>query len=96
MTFIDFKASLEKAGPPQELSPLLLALWQEAKGDWAEAHQLAQDVNTAEGAWVHGYLHLREGDRSNASYWYHQANRSLPTTSLEQEWERIATELLHP
>ena len=94
MTFNEFKISLAQTSPPQRLSPLLQALWHEAKGDWGTAHQLAQDVNSQHGAWVHGYLHLREGDRSNASYWYHHANQSIPATSLEEEWENIVKQLL--
>ena len=94
MTFNELKVSLNQTSPPQGLSPLLQSLWYEAKGDWTKAHQVAQDVNTPEGAWVHGYLHLREGDRSNASYWYQQSKQSMPTTSLEEEWEKLATHLL--
>ena len=94
MTFPEFKSSLVLGSPPKGLDPLLAALWHEARGDWSTAHHLAQDVDTPEGAWVHGYLHLKEGDRSNAGYWYRQANQQLPTTSLELEWERIAKELL--
>src|SRR5882672_11500968 len=94
MTLNEFKLSLSQTSPPQGVSPLLQALWYEAKGDWGTAHQLAQDVSSPQGAWVHGYLHLREGDRSNASYWYHHANHSMPVASLEEEWETIVKELL--
>ena len=94
MTLNEFKLSLAQTSPPKGLSPLLQALWLEAKGDWARAHQLAQDVNSPQGARVHGYLHLREGDRSNASYWYNHANHTMPITSLEEEWENIVKQLL--
>src|SRR3981189_2665368 len=94
MTITEFRVSLGQPRPPQGLSTLLQALWHEARGDWSTAHQLAQDVNSLEGAWVHGYLHLKDGDRSNASYWYHQANHSMPAASLEEEWERIVKQLL--
>jgi len=94
MTLNQLKISLTQAHPPEGLSPLLQALWHDAKGDWSTAHQIAQDVNTPEGAWVHGYLHLREGDRSNASYWYQQAKQSMPTTGLEEEWENIVKQLI--
>jgi len=94
LTLSEFKASLGHAHPPPGLGPLLQSLWHEAKGDWNMAHELAQDVNTPEGAWVHGYLHLREGDRSNASYWYRQANQTMPATPLEGEWEKIVRQLL--
>ena len=46
---------------PQKLPPLLLALARDAKGDWENAHTLAQDVDDPRGAWVHAYLHRKEG-----------------------------------
>jgi len=94
LTLNEFKVSLGQASPPQGSSPLLQSLWHEAKGDWSTAHELAQDVNTPQGAWVHGYLHLREGDQSNASYWYRQAHQTMPVTSLEEEWKKIVEQLL--
>ena len=57
------------------LSPLLLALWHDAKGDWDGAHRVAQDVDGENAAWVHAYLHRKEGDASNADYWYRRARR---------------------
>ena len=59
----EFKASLEADAPPMELSPALQALWCEAKGDWHEAHRLAQAQDDAIGAWVHAYLHRGRGRR---------------------------------
>ncbi len=58
------------------------------------AHQLAQDDASPNGSWVHAYLHRKEGDLSNASYWYHRAGKSLPEISLDEEWHLIATSLL--
>ena len=40
------------------------------EGDWDEAHRMAQDVGGTDGAWVHAYLHRKEGDLANARYWY--------------------------
>jgi len=45
---------------------LLRALWYDARGDWHRAHTIAQDVDDAGGAWVHAYLHRKEGDLGNA------------------------------
>ena len=94
MTLAEFRATLSSAAPPSNLSPALAALWQDAKGDWAAAHRTAQDITDADGAWIHAYLHRKEGDPSNAAYWYRQAGRSVALTSLEAEWEQIATTLL--
>jgi hypothetical protein len=46
---------------------ILLALWWDAKGDWEKAHGIAQDVAGADGAWVHAYLHRKDGDLGNAA-----------------------------
>jgi hypothetical protein len=80
--------------PPPGLSGALLALWQDARGDWEAAHEAAQGDATANGAWVHAYLHRKEGDPGNAGYWYGRAGRPAPKCGLEAEWERIAGELL--
>ena len=73
-----------------ELTPLLHALWHDAHGDWAAAHALAQDVDTSEGARVHAYLHRKEGDRTNAAYWYRRAGQPVATGALEAEWDVLA------
>ena len=94
MTIEEFKASIKESEPPSELSMLLKALWYDGKGNWDKAHELAQDVNNHEGAWVHAFLHRKEGDVSNASYWYNRANKKIPSQSLDQEWESISQALL--
>lgn len=73
---------------------LLKALWHDARGEWDKAHDLAQDVNNKDGSWIHAYLHRKEGDRSNAQYWYHRANQKMPAYSLEQEWEELVNVFL--
>ena len=64
-------------------------MWQEAQGDWAAAHATVQDLETPAAAWVHAYLHRREGDQSNARYWYTRADRPVAKGSLEEEWLAI-------
>jgi hypothetical protein len=94
MSLEDFKSSLEEESPPPSLTPLLKALWYEGNGNWQKAHELAQDVNSTDGAWVHAYLHRKEGDVSNADYWYRKAKKKMPDVSLFEEWEEIVAELL--
>jgi hypothetical protein len=94
MTLSAFKDSLHQAMPPGDLHQLLQAMWYDAKGNWESAHALAQEENSQEGAWVHAYLHRKEGDLSNATYWYHRANQRLSTKPLEEEWEDITVSLL--
>ena len=94
MSFDDFIELRNAGSVPDDLDPLLKALLIDAAGNWDEAHQIAQNVYTQDGSWVHAYLHREEGDLSNASYWYRNAGRNLPDSSLEEEWENIAKELL--
>jgi hypothetical protein len=94
MTFDDFTSSLDAAAPPAGCAPLLTALWHDKRGDWDAAHRVAQDVNDADGAWVHAYLHRREGDAGNAAYWYRHAGRPIATGSLDDEWTTIVRALL--
>jgi len=94
MTLSDFTTTLKNAAAPDVL-PALVALWHDARGDWDMAHKVAQDVNDRNGAWVHAYLHRKEGDIGNARYWYGEAQKPEATDSLEAEWERIVSELLN-
>ncbi len=95
MTIEEFKATVSSAEPPA-VPPLLLALWHDARGDWDAAHRVAQDIGDKAGAWVHAYLHRKEGDAGNAGYWYHRAGQPVATDSLDAEWARIVAALLRP
>lgn len=90
----DLKRSLHLADPPNGLSAELRALWLDAKGRWEDAHAAVQDEDGAQAAWVHAYLHRKEGDRGNAAYWYRTAQRKMPDLPLDEEWEAIVRALL--
>jgi hypothetical protein len=90
----EFEESLRLAAPPAGIPPLLEALWHERRGDWDRAHQIAQDISTPDGSWVHAYLHRREGDDPNAAYWYRQAGKPVAHGSLDEEWRAIVSALL--
>ena len=94
MTLSEFRKSLKAAEPPPDLGLALAGLWWDAKGDWTRAHESAQQEEGIAGSWVHAYLHRKEGDASNASYWYSRAGRRPSRLELKQEWEEIATSLL--
>ena len=94
MDLLAFKSSLAAAAPPSGLSMALQGLWWDAKGDWAKAHEAAQADEGRNGAWVHAYLHRKEGDERNAGHWYRRAGRSPAKGPLEEEWRAIATGLL--
>ena len=94
MTIDTFKASLASRTPPAGLAAVLVALWHDGRGDWDAAHRVAQDVDDPDGAWVHAYLHRKEGDAGNAAYWYRRANRPIARGPLDDEWHTIAAALL--
>ena len=86
-----FQESLANASPEAHFSVYLKSLWYDAKGDWEQAHALIDQLPGAEAAWLHAYLHRKEGDSWNADYWYARAKQSRPACSLEEEWERLVS-----
>lgn len=94
MTLAEFQLTLSSSQPPVDLRPALTALWHDGRGDWDAAHRTAQEIDDAEGAWIHAYLHRKEGDAGNAAYWYRRAGKPVASTSLDAEWAAIAGALL--
>src|SRR5258705_13279822 len=94
MTFDEFKSSIVQLQPPAALSPALAALWLDAKENWDKAHKIVMDESGADCAWVHAYLHRREGDLDNARYWYGQAGHPVATGPLSEEWAAIVSAIL--
>ena len=97
MSVAELQESITRdAVPPAGASLLVQALWHDARGDWARAHDCAQEDNGRDGSWVHAYLHRKEGDPGNAAYWYSRAGRKMPAegVSLADEWASLARELL--
>jgi len=93
-TLSEFKESLNLEQPNTELSVQLKSLWYDGKGDWNEAHAQVDSLNDKESAWVHAYLHRKEGDIWNADYWYSKAQKARPDLSLEEEWEHLVLHFL--
>lgn len=94
MTFQEFKASLQQDHPPKNCDELLQAMWWDKKEAWHKAHDIAQDIDTNEGAWVHAYLHRKEGDQGNAAYWYRRADKKVFHGSLDEEWDQMVESFL--
>ena len=94
MTPESFRRSLSADEPPEGLPPALVALWHDGRDDWEAAHRVAQDIDGASGAWVHAYLHRKEGDLPNASYWYRRAGKPIATGPPDLEWNAIVMALL--
>ena len=81
--------------PPAGLSPEARALWFTKKGDWEAAHDIAQDIATPTGSWLHALLHLIEGDLGNARYWFAEAGRPVKKPAqIDELWDEIAEEVL--
>lgn len=94
-TLDSFRSSVSAAEPPAEISPALQALWWAAKGDWDMAHKCVQQhEDDADCNWVHAHLHHQEGDMRNAGGWYRRAGKPVSTSSVQEEWDRLAAEFL--
>jgi len=89
MNYDEFIGSLSSDQPPQKIPSVLKALWYDGKNDWEGSHNIAQDIDDKNGSWVHAYLHRKEGDISNAHYWYSRAGKSEPRMTLKEEWESL-------
>ena len=94
MTFEEFLASIKNDRPASELSDTLTSLWWDKKGDWAQAHAIAQEIPTTQGSAGPAYLHREEGVMWNADYWYARAGRLRPDIPLEAEWEQLVEEMI--
>ena len=94
MTLAEFQNSLQDGAPPSGLSSPLAALWHDAKGDWEHAHGLVDELETPDGMAVHAYLHRKQGDTSNAEYWYARAGREYFRPALDDEWHALVAALL--
>ncbi|MCK0159823.1 hypothetical protein [Allomuricauda sp. F6463D] len=84
-TFEAFETTLDRDTPPKEWPDSLKSLWFDAKGDWESSHDIAQDLHSLMGSWIHAYLHRKEGDKWNAGYWYGRAGKPFPDYTLEEE-----------
>ena len=94
MTIAEYMASLDETEAPAGVSPYLKALWYEKRGDWKQAHEIVQDIDDSTAAWLHAYIHRREGDQANAAYWYGQAGRPISDLTLDDEWREIVEALI--
>jgi hypothetical protein len=60
-------ASTNLPNERQQLIRALLLLWHD---HFEPSHSVSQSIGNADGAFVHGILHRREPDYSNAAYWF--------------------------
>jgi len=89
INYLDFKSTFENTAPPIDWPEGLRSLWFAANDNWEASHDIAQDMHSELGSWIHGYLHRQEGDDFNAGYWYRRAGKTFPKISLEEELRGI-------
>ena len=94
MTLDEFIQAIANDECPSSLTKPLQALWYAKKGDWDMAHEISQNASDADSAWVHAYLHRKEGDLINARYWYGRSGQPECKAELDAEWDGIVSELL--
>jgi hypothetical protein len=64
-------------------------------GEWEAAHAIVQEDEESQlFCWAHGIVHIMEGDRSNARYWYRKAGRPFDQdTSAPEEIKALKAEI---
>jgi hypothetical protein len=63
-------------------------------GRWNDAHNLVQSDGSELAAWLHGILHIQEGDLEDAEYWCGNANRHFRSRgTLTEELARFEAQL---
>ena len=71
---------------PDELRQLQMLAAQLQAGDWHAAHDGVQRIPGLLAAWLHGIVHLQEGDLEDAENWYERAGKRFrQRESLAQE-----------
>lgn len=55
-----------------------------------ESHAISQRIDSADGSFWHGVMHRRDGDFSNAKYWFRRAGRHAILGPLATEATEVA------
>ena len=64
--------------PEHDRHALLQAIEHLEAGAWQPAHAIVQQQKSPLAAWLHGIVHILEGDLTNAQGWYRRAARPFP------------------
>lgn len=57
-----------------------------------QSHAISQEIDTPTGSFWHGIMHRREGDHSNAKYWFRRVGRHPVYDALGQRAGELAAE----
>src|SRR2546421_9722721 len=80
---------IEEASLPSTLQPLVRSaalLWHDYLD---ESHAISQDIHNTDGSFLHGILHRREPDYSNAKYWFHRAGEHVCFPEIAKQVTRL-------
>lgn len=61
-------------------------------GDWEQAHEAAQNLDSREGSYWHAIIHRMEPDASNSAYWFRRVGKHQVFPELAAEAEHIVAE----
>lgn len=85
---------MSPSATPEPSAALGRALEHLAAGEWQPAHEIVQADKLVLAAWMHGIVHILEGDLDNARYWYRKADREFPGAGAVQQEIAAARERL--
>jgi len=54
-----------------------------------ESHTISQNIPGADGSFLHGIMHRREPDYSNAEYWFHRAGKHQSFSDIAKQVRRL-------
>ena len=76
---------------PDRCEELLSALWLVA-GQLDRSHTISQGIENANGSFLHGMMHRREGDFGNAKYWFRRAGDHAIVDVIAHETASLYTD----